>query len=85
MRGYMGYTWFSFTFVKAPPHPVSDGNTTNRNTGRISPTPLSHGQTAEGIRGASGLQLIVKKRSKSVLLSSRRTKIFHLNCKYFNM
>lgn len=53
MRGYMGYTWFSFTLVKAPPHPVSDGNTTNRNTGRISPTFLSHGQTAEGVRGAS--------------------------------
>lgn len=31
MRGYIGYTWFSFALVKAPPHPVSSTNTTNRN------------------------------------------------------
>lgn len=31
MRGYIVYTWFSFALVKAPPHPVSSTNTTNRN------------------------------------------------------
>lgn len=31
VSGYIGYTWFSFTLVKALPHPVSSTNTTNRN------------------------------------------------------